>query len=118
MRSDSSSRCPFPFRQRGRYERKTRPLGQIGSGHHLASGIFYSTGVSACILFLNNKKSHKHKGHICLIDGTEIYTPKRAQNELSPNDVKTLYGLYADFTDAIEKCKVVTIKDMRMLVLT
>lgn len=78
----------------------------------LASGIFYSTGVSACILFLNNKKSHKHKGHICLIDGTEIYTPKRAQNELSPNDVKTLYGLYADFTDVIEQCKVVTIKDI------
>lgn len=40
----------------------------------LASGVFYSTGVSACILFLNNKKEHKHKGRICLIDGTEVYT--------------------------------------------
>lgn len=78
----------------------------------LASGVFYSTGVSACILFLNNKKSHKHKGRICLIDGTEIYTPKRAQNEISPGDVKTLYGLYTDYTDVIERCKIVTIQDV------
>lgn len=78
----------------------------------LASGVFYSTGVSACILFLNNKKNHKHKGRICLIDGTEIYTPKRAQNEISPDDVKTLYGLYTDYTDVIERCKIVTIQDV------
>lgn len=78
----------------------------------LASGVFYSTGVSACILFLNNKKGHKHKGRICLIDGTEIYTPKRAQNEISPDDVKTLYGLYTDYTDVIERCKIVTIQDV------
>lgn len=78
----------------------------------LASGVFYSTGVSACILFLNHKKVHKHKGRICLIDGTKIYTQKRAQNELSPNDVKTLYGLYTDYTDVIERCRIVTIQDV------
>lgn len=78
----------------------------------LASGVFYSTGVSACILFLNNKKVYKHKGRICLIDGTKIYTQKRAQNELSPNDVKTLYGLYTDYTDVIDRCRIVTIQDV------
>lgn len=78
----------------------------------LASGVFYSTGVSACILFLNNRKTRKHKGRICLIDGTEIYTPKRAQNELSPGNVKTLYKLYTDYTDVIEKCRIVTLQDV------
>ncbi len=78
----------------------------------LASGVFYSTGVSACILFLNNKKNHKHKGRICMIDGSEIFTAKRAQNELSKGDVKTLYGLYSDYTDVIERCKIVSIKDV------
>ena len=78
----------------------------------LASGVFYSTGVSACILFLNNKKEHKHKGRICLIDGTEIYTPQRAQNIISPDNVKTLYKLYTDYVDVIEKCKIVTIDDV------
>ena len=78
----------------------------------LASGVFYSTGVSACILFLNNKKAHNHKGRICLIDGSEIYTPQRAQNILSKKDVATLYKLYTDYEDVIEKCKIVTIADV------
>lgn len=78
----------------------------------LASGVFYSTGVSACILYLNNKKSHTHKGRVCLIDGSEVYTPKRAQNELSPDNIQTLYDLYSNYTDVIERCKVVTLKDV------
>ena len=64
------------------------------------------------ILFLNNKKQHNHKGRICLIDGSEIYTPKRAQNVLEPKDVNALYKLYTDYTDVIEKCKIVTIADL------
>lgn len=78
----------------------------------LAGGVFYSTGVSACILFLNNKKQRNHKGKICLIDGSEIYTPKRAQNVLEPKDVDLLYKLYTDYADVIEKCKIVTIADV------
>jgi len=78
----------------------------------LASGVFYSTGVSACILFLNNKKSKSHKGKICLIDGSEIYRSQRAQNEISPKNVKTLFGLYTNYTDVVERCKIATIKDV------
>ena len=78
----------------------------------LASGVFYSTGVSACILFLNNKKANAHKGRICLIDGSEIYTPQRAQNILSKKNVAELYKLYIDYEDVIEKCKIVTIADV------
>lgn len=78
----------------------------------LAGGVFYSTGVSACILFLNNKKEHTHKGRICLIDGSEIYTPQRAQNIISAENVDALYKLYMDYEDVIEKCKIVTIDDI------
>lgn len=78
----------------------------------LAGGLFYSTGVSACILFLNNKKSHKHKGRICLIDGSQIYVSKRAQNELSLMNVKTILKLYTDYEDVIECCKIVSNKDI------
>lgn len=79
----------------------------------LAGGVFYSTGVSACILFLKNKKEHSHKGRICLIDGSEIYTPMRAQNILSEDDVDTLYKLYTDYEDVIERCKIVTLDDVK-----
>ena len=78
----------------------------------LASGVFYSTGVSACILFLTNKKENKHKGKICLIDGSKIYTPQRAQNIISQDNMEELYKLYSDYEDVIEKCKVVTISDV------
>lgn len=78
----------------------------------LAGGVFYSTGVSACILYLNNRKTRAHKGHICLIDGSEIYTPKRAQNELSSDNIRTLYELYTDYADVTERCKIVTLKDV------
>ena len=78
----------------------------------LASGVFYSTGVSACILLLNNKKTNKHKGRICLIDGAEIYTLKRAQNELSKENVETLYELYNNYEDVVDRCKVVSIQDV------
>ena len=78
----------------------------------LASGVFYSTGVSACILFLSNNKAHTHKGRICLIDGSEIYTPQRAQNILSTKNVAELFKLYTDYEDVTEKCKIVTIADV------
>ena len=52
------------------------------------------------------------QGRICLIDGTEIYTPQRAQNEISASDAKTLYKLYTDYVDVIERCKIVTIQDI------
>ena len=78
----------------------------------LAGGVFYNTGVSACILFLSNKKSRDHKGQICLIDGSEICTPLRAQKILSPNDILMLYKLYADYKDETEKCKIVSIADV------
>ena len=47
-----------------------------------------------------------------MIDGSEIYTPKRAQNEISKDDVKTIYGLYTDYTDVIGRCKIVAIQDV------
>lgn len=78
----------------------------------LAGGVFYSTPVSACILFINNKKQKSHKGKICLIDGSEIFTPQRAQNEISPDNEKTLFKLYEDYVDVVERCKIVTIQDI------
>ena len=79
----------------------------------LASGVFYSTGVSACILFLNNNKKDNHKGRICLIDASNIYTPQRAQNIMTDNDINKVFKLYTDYKDVVDKVKIVTIPDVR-----
>lgn len=79
----------------------------------LVGGVFYSTGVSACILFLNNNKPAAHRGKICMIDASTIYTPQRAQNIMTEDDIQKVYDLYADYDDVIEKVKIVTIEDIR-----
>lgn len=78
----------------------------------LAGGVFYGTGVSACIIFLNNHKKSEHKGKVCLIDATKIYTPKRAQNEMVEKDIQEVYRLYQDYQNVVEKCKIVTIEEL------
>lgn len=78
----------------------------------LAGGVFYGTGVSACIILLNNHKLPEHRGKVCLIDATKIYTPKRAQNEMEEKDIQEVYKLYQDYKDVVEKCKIVTIGEL------
>lgn len=79
----------------------------------LVSGIFYSTGVSACILILNNNKSQEHKGKICLIDASKIYTAQRAQNIMTEKDVLEVFNLYKKYESVIEKSKIVSIEDIK-----
>lgn len=77
----------------------------------LVSGVFYSTGVSACILFLNNNKQEAHKGKTCLIDGSKFYTPKRAQVLMTQEDIDKVYQIYQRYEDEIEVSKIITICD-------
>lgn len=78
----------------------------------LTSGVFYSTGVSACILFLNAAKSHDHKGRVCLIDASRIYTPQRAQNIMTEEDIQKVFSLYTDYKNVLEYSKIVTLKEI------
>jgi len=79
----------------------------------LASGVFYSTPVSACILVLNNHKPSEHSGRVCFVDASNIYTARRAQNILTAKNVEELYKLCADYVDVLEKVKIATLDDIR-----
>ena len=79
----------------------------------LKGGIFYGAGVNAVILFLKRDKSRNHIGRVCMIDASEIYTPQRAQDYMSEENVETVYKLYEDYKDVVERCKIVTIKDIQ-----
>lgn len=78
----------------------------------LASGVFYSTGVSACILFLNNRKPAAHKGKVCLIDGSKVFTAKRAQNYISDSNAEELVGYYEAYEDVVERCSIASIEQI------
>lgn len=79
----------------------------------LVSGVFYSTGVSACILLLNNHKAAAHKGKICLVDGSKFYTPKRAQVLMTEEDIDKVFKIYQSYSDEVEVSKVITIEDAK-----
>jgi type I restriction enzyme M protein len=79
----------------------------------LVSGVFYSTGVSACVLVLNNNKPSAHAGKVCLVDASQIYTAQRAQNIMTADNVNEVYKLCADYRDVTERVKVVTLDDLR-----
>ena len=79
----------------------------------LIGGVFYGAGVSACLILMNNQKVPDHKGKICMIDATEIYTPARAQNYMSEDDILTVFNLYSNYKDVIEKAKIVTLDAIR-----
>ncbi|MDR2527306.1 MAG: type I restriction-modification system subunit M [Rickettsiales bacterium] len=79
----------------------------------LVNGVFYSTGVSACILLLNNNKIPEHKNRICIIDASSIYTPKRAQNIMTNENIQEVFNLYVDYKDKTEYVKIVDLEDIR-----
>lgn len=79
----------------------------------LVGGVFYGAGVSACLILMNNQKVPDHKNKICMIDATNIYTPARAQNYMSEDDIQLVFNLYSNYKDEIEKVKVVSLDEIR-----
>ena len=75
-------------------------------------GLFFGAGVSACVLCLNNDKPAAHWGKVLLIDGSTIYTAKRAQNIMTDEDVEQAFKLYTDYADVVGYSKVVTLEDL------
>jgi type I restriction enzyme M protein len=79
----------------------------------LANNLFYGAGIPACLLIFRDRKPANKAGKVLLIDASNIYTKKRAQNELSDDDVDTIFNLYSDNVNINEVAKVVTIREMR-----
>ena len=75
-------------------------------------GLFFGAGVSACVLCLNNDKPAAHRGKVLLIDGSTIYTAKRAQNIMTDEDVEQAFKLYTDYADVVGYSKVVTLEEL------
>jgi type I restriction enzyme M protein len=79
---------------------------------NLPSGVFYSTGVSACVLFLNNNKVAERDGKVILIDAGTIVHARRAQKYMDDADVERVYKLFGDYQDVIDFSKVVSEEDI------
>ena len=64
-------------------------------------------------MLLNNKKPKKHIGRICMIDASGIYTPQRAQNIMTEDNVQEVFRLYESYENVVERAKIVTLEEVR-----
>jgi type I restriction enzyme M protein len=76
----------------------------------LPKDMFYNTGISTYIWVLTNRKTDEREGHVQLIDARELFVKLRKglgskRNELSPQNIETIVGLYAAFEDS-ERSKI------------
>ena len=78
----------------------------------LGSNLFYGAGIPACLLIFREQKPAHKVGKVLMIDASGIYTPKRAQNELSDENIDTIFKLYSDYQNIDEIAKIVTIRDI------
>ena len=79
----------------------------------LVGNLFYGAGVSACILFLNNNKPLAHRGKICMIDATSIYTAQRAKNVMTEADTDRVFRLWQGYENVIDYCAIVDLDTIR-----
>ena len=79
----------------------------------LVGNLFYGAGVSACILFMNNNKPLAHRGKICMIDATNIYTAQRAKNIMTEADTEQVFKLWQGYENVIDKCSIVDLDTVR-----
>ena len=47
-----------------------------------------------------------------MIDATEIYTAKRAQNIMTDEDIKKVFEYYQNYENVVEKCQIVDISEL------
>lgn len=79
----------------------------------LVGNLFYGAGVSACILFINSNKPVAHRGKVCLIDATGIYTAQRAKNVMTEANTDEVYRLWENYESITDKCAIVTLDTLR-----
>jgi type I restriction enzyme M protein len=48
-----------------------------------------------------------------MIDASAIYTPQRAQNVMTENDIRKVFELFNNYADVLEHVKIVKIDDIR-----
>lgn len=72
----------------------------------LPDQLFYNTGISTYIWFVNNKKSKDRKGKVQLIDATKfsqkIKSLGNKRNEISEEQIETITKIYAQFKNNIK----------------
>jgi type I restriction enzyme M protein len=73
----------------------------------LPSGLFYGTGIPACMLIINKNKPSDRKGKVLFINGELEFQEGKNQNKLREQDITKIVTTFNNFKDIKRYSKVV-----------
>jgi type I restriction enzyme M protein len=79
----------------------------------LPSGLFYGTGIPACLLIINKKKAAARKNKVLFINSELEFEEGKNQNKLRPQDIEKILATFDDYQDIKRYAKVVDISEIQ-----
>lgn len=78
----------------------------------LPAGLFYGTGIPACLLIINKNKPAARKGRVLFINGELDYQEGKNQNSLRQQDISKILRTFEFFTDVKRYAHVATLAEI------
>ncbi|MEL4426623.1 type I restriction-modification system subunit M [Shewanella indica] len=78
----------------------------------LPSGLFYGTGIPACLLIINKRKAAERKGKVLFINGELEYEEGKNQNKLRPQDIEKIVTTFNNYQNIKRYAQVVELSEI------
>lgn len=78
----------------------------------LPAGLFYGTGIPACLLIINKNKPAERKGKVLFINSELEYQEGKNQNSLRPQDIEKIVQTFENFAEVRRYSKVFTLAEI------
>ena len=79
----------------------------------LPSGLFYGTGIPACLLIINKNKPAECRGKILFINSELEYEEGKNQNKLRPQDIEKIVTAFNDYAEIKRYSRVVELSEIQ-----
>ncbi len=79
----------------------------------LPSGLFYGTGIPACLLIINKNKPAERQGKVLFINSELEYEEGKNQNKLRPQDIEKIVATFDDYEEIKRYSRVVELSEIQ-----
>ena len=78
----------------------------------LPSGLFYGTGIPACLLIINKRKPAERRGKVLFINGELEFEEGKNQNKLRQQDIDKIVHTFENYAELKRYSKAVTLAEI------
>ncbi|MEZ9080388.1 type I restriction-modification system subunit M [Vibrio harveyi] len=78
----------------------------------LPSGLFYGTGIPACLLIINKNKAAERRGKVLFINSELEFEEGKNQNKLRPQDITKIVETFDNYVDVKRYAKVMNFSEI------